>query len=138
MRIEKMTVRHLLEFLSDVRQEDLEEIKVSSGVDFDDHTLDSFYNTQVLLDDDGTVLGIGGLEDNIIWLVTTRSIETRRVKFLRFSKQYLKELLEKHGFLMNAAWAKNKLHIDWLTWLGAEWIDSQDDLKIFKLSNKKG
>ena len=138
MRIEKMTVRHLLEFLSDVRPEDLEEIKVSSGVDFDDHTLDSFYNTQALLDDDGTVLGMGGLEDHIIWLVTTRSIETRRVKFLRFSKQYLKELLEKHGFLMNAAWDKNKLHIDWLTWLGAEWIDSQGDLKIFKFSNKKG
>lgn len=138
MRIEKMTVKHLMEFYQNVRKEDLEEIRVSSGADFQDHPLESFVGQCALLDDDGTVLGMGGVDDHIIWLVTTKAIETRKVKFLRFSKQYLKELLEKHGFLMNAAWGKNKLHIDWLTWLGAEWIDSQGDLKIFKLSNKKG
>ena len=132
MRLEKMTVRHLIEFRQNAREKDLEEIKVSSGVDFDDHPLDTFDNVQALLDDDGTVLGMGGVDGHIIWLVTTKAIETRKVKFLRFSKAYLKELLEKHGFLMNAAWAKNQMHVDWLTWLGAKWIDSQADLKIFK------
>lgn len=137
MRLVNMTVSHLLEFCQNARELDLEEIRVSSGLDFFSHPLTSFNGVQALVDTDGTLLGIGQAADHVIWLVTTKAIETRKIKFLRFSKVYLKELLEKHEFLINAAWARNTLHIDWLTWLGAEWLDEQNGLKIFKLERKE-
>jgi len=135
----KTTIGHLIEFRKNVREIDLEEIEAVSGRKFDDVLLETMGQCVTLIDSSGTVLGIGGVEAerHIVWLVTTTAIETRKIEFLRFSKKYLEKLLEIHGYLRNVAYLKNKLHIDWLTWLGAKWLTQDGDFALFILKGKE-
>lgn len=138
MQLVDMTIGHLIEFRKTVRDIDLEEIEAISGVAFDDQLVSLLAGSQTLIDQNGVVLGIGGVEDNnVIWLVTTTAIEDRKVEFLRFSRKYLKDLLDEYGYLGNIAYLKNQLHINWLKWLGAEWMDTDGDFLVFKFKRKE-
>lgn len=142
MIVVNTTVRHLLEFRKGVRDIDLEEVKALSGKDFDDYTIGAFTECMTLLTDKGEVAGIGGIQQMdghpIIWLITTKVIETCQIEFLRFSQKYLKTALEKYGYLGNLAYLKNKMHINWLKWMGAEFLDTQGDFVLFCFMKKDG
>lgn len=133
------TLGHLIEFRKNVRDIDLEEIQAITGRTLENETLASMVRCQTLIDSSGTVLGIGGVEpdQHLVWLVTTKAIESRRIEFLRFSRKYLDELLLVHEFLGNLAYMKNKLHVDWLTWLGAKWYKQEGDFALFILERKE-
>lgn len=133
------TFGHLLEFRKNVRPIDLEEIEAATGCKLENQPLTNLVGCQTLLDAAGTVLGIGAVEpdQHLIWLVTTKAIETKKIEFLRFSKKYLAELLLVHQYLGNVAYIKNQLHIDWLTWLGAKWYTQEGDFALFILERKE-
>lgn len=135
MKIVPMTIGHLIEFRANVREIDLEEVERASGFHFDSFAP---FECEALLDDDGTVVAIGGIAPpNIVWMMTTKAVETRRIKFLRFTKNLLTEKLREYGELTNIAYKKNQLHIDWLTWLGAEWFDHDEEFMRFTLRQRK-
>lgn len=127
IKVVDMTIGHLIEFRENVREMDLEEILVASGKPFDRHIISSLEGCKALVDSaDGVVLGIGGVDNHIVWLVCTKAVENRKIKFLRFSKQYLKYLIETHGYIGNAAYLKNTLHIQYLNWMGVTWIGTPE------------
>lgn len=134
MMLVDMTLGHLFEFRKNVREIDLEEVERVSGLSFDSHLP---FQCKALLDDDGTVIGIGGVDNHVVWFIATTAIEARKIKFLRFSKRYLQILLDEHGYLTNVAYKKNQLHIDWLTWLGAEWYEQDEEFVRFILKRKE-
>lgn len=121
MKVVPLTVRMLLQFMQEVREIDKEEVVAATGVSFEDFLIKDLADTQALVDEDGNVFAIGAIEDNSVWLITTTRIETQRIKFLRFTRQLLKEALEEHGTLGNMVYLKNQVHVDWLTWLGCEY-----------------
>lgn len=138
MKLVDTTIGHLIEFRRTVREIDLEEIEQVSGRGFDDLLVGTLAGCETLVDESGTVLGIGGIEgNNVIWLVTTTAIESRRIEFLRFSRRYLNELLKTYEYLTNVVYLRNQMHVDWLTWLGAEWLDTEGDFSLFVLKRKE-
>lgn len=122
---------------------------VASGEPLEAHLpyfLSNLDEVQAVTDDvTGDVLGIAGVVDNpenpgvgIIWLLMTHKVEMRKMEFLRFSRRYLKELFEMWRGLTNIVYKRNKLHIDWLNWLGAEWIEENQEFSRFLISPRKG
>lgn len=135
MMLTDMTVGHLVEFRKNVREIDLEEVERVSGIPFDSHLP---FNCKVLLDDDGTVMAIGNVEENgLVWMITTTAIETRKVKFLRYTRRLLREYLKTHAVLHNVVYKKNTIHVEWLKWLGAEIIGENEEFYAFILKRKE-
>ena len=136
MIIRKLTIGYLQDFLKDARKEDLKDVELASGIPFTDKTLEELVdaNTKVLIDrNTGKVYGIGGVtEEHLVWLLCTYEVERNKIKFLRFMRKYLKDVLKGHPFLFNVAWLGNTLHIKWLTWLGAKWIKGEQDVENFR------
>lgn len=135
MRLVDTTIGHLVEFRKNVRAIDLEEVEKASGKPFDDHLVTILGGCLTLLDANDRVLGIGGFGGNnhLIWLITTTQIEGQKMAFLRFSKMYLSAMLDRCGYLTNIAYVRNKLHMKWLTWLGAEWYETNGEFQRFIL-----
>ena len=148
MKVIQATEDHFREFLLNARPIDLEEVEAGSGEPFESHIsslVPNIHNIKTLIDaETGEVLGIGGLEDlgsptvGGIWLLMTKAIETRKIEFLRFSKKFLKEVFAHYKYLTNAVYKRNKLHIDWLTWIGVKWVKETEDFSIFILERKEG
>lgn len=135
MRLVDTTIGHLVEFRKHVRLIDLEEVEKASGKPFDDHLVAILGDCLTLLDDSDQVLGIGGFggSDHHVWLITTTAVEERKMAFLRFSKAYLSSMLNKCGYLTNIAYVNNTLHMRWLSWLGAEWYETNGEFQRFIL-----
>lgn len=137
-------LKHIFAFLKDIRSEDIEEVEVAAGKPFMrqlPYFLTNFHRLRAVVDGE-TVLGIGGIESTyvkgtgVIWLLMTYAVETRKVAFLRFSRRYLKELLTQYNLLTNAVYLKNTLHVNWLTWLGAEWVEKTKRFAVFVLRKR--
>lgn len=134
IKVLKATIGNLVDFYTNARGADLEEVQEATGIPFSYQPLSSLENLQVVVDGvTGEVLGIGGIQDHCIWLLMTYAVEDRKIEFLRFSKRYLRELLNTHVYLYNRVYMKNKLHMDWLNWLGAEWLDTDNKFSTFIL-----
>lgn len=141
------TIDHIFEFADNARRIDIEEVEVASGKPFDSHLpslLFSINKVQTVIDDEtGEVLGIGGIEPTrnltvgAIWLLMTNTVESRKIEFLRFSRRYLKTLLADYECLMNVVYNKNKLHVSWLNWLGAEWVEQNELFSMFIITRKR-
>lgn len=63
-------------------------------------------------------------EFGAIWLLGTRGIEKHGFRFLRYSKQALKECYEQTGYeaFYNATHKDNVVHHHWLKWLGFTFV----------------
>ena len=131
------TLEHLLILQKTIRPMDAEEvIMLTGGIPLERLTISYFVDAQTIIDTtDDIILAVGGInsETNVIWLLTTTAIETRKIKFLRYSKVKLKELLQKHKFLQNIGYQKNTQHIQWLEWLNAIITHQDNKLFYFKL-----
>ena len=86
----------------------------------------------VVTDDDNTCLAIGGVHNGMVWLICTDALEHHEIAFARFMRVTLKETLKTSPTLFNRVWRGNKLHIKWLTWLGAKEIKRDNDFIYFE------
>lgn len=66
------------------------------------------------------LLGIGGIDDGIVWFLPTNHIYEIPTTYLRYMKKLLKFYLKKYRTLYNFVWEKNTVAIKWLKWLGAD------------------
>lgn len=55
-----------------------------------------------------------------VWLLGTDEIVKQRYRFLRESRGFLSELLERWPLLHNLCDQRNRVHIRWLQWMGFE------------------
>lgn len=135
--IDTATVDDILEFSKNIRSMDAKEVEFVSGKPFKDHL--GFLMTHVedvrTIKCDGVLLGIGnwyqeqldwGLYSPSVvgWLLMTNAVEDHKIEFLRWSKEIVKTLLEAYPAITNVLYAKNKLHVKYLDFLGASfWED---------------
>lgn len=123
LHLEPTTIRQLGYFLVHVRDEDLVEAELSGEKEFIDNYLVELTSSCSLVDEQGRVFAIGGIRDNTVWMLCTKHVEENKVAFLRFTKKLLKDVMVHYPYLHNYVYVNNKLHVDWLTWMGAEWGD---------------
>ena len=145
-----ITIKHgateedVLYFIANIRPMDKEEVETASGLPFSIHSQELFsYLEEIhVVRHNDTIIGIGGIHKveerkALIWLLLTSDVEKVKMEFLRFSKRHLKGLLENFDVLFNYVYLKNKLHVDWLTWLGATWVETKEGFSGFLLENRK-
>lgn len=114
-----------------LRKADIEELAASTGLTPEvalrlSVSVSEEANTIVL--EDGTVVGIFGLShmsDTVgcPWLVGTDLLPTIRTAFLRGSKAWIEEKNEEYPVLTNYVHAKNETAIQWLRFLGFNFIN---------------
>lgn len=109
-----------MEFMLRARHLDLLEVYYATGVSFHDSLLQSMGDVKALVDDDENVYAIGGFDNHNVWMLCTDLVETNKILFLRSTKDVLKEVMKKEGYLKNYVWLGNDLHVKWLKWMGAE------------------
>lgn len=127
-----LTIDQLISFCKDARPLDLLEAELMYGCKFGDFPIKELKNAWVLQDtDDGTVYAIGGIDNHIVWMLCTNAVERNPVTFLRFIRRFYRETIGDYKMLWNYALTDNKLHINWLSWLGATFHDE------IELNNKK-
>lgn len=143
LHIEPTTIKHLLDFLQNVRPLDIQEAELE-GIKFTDLPLSEFDNCQSLVDEDDNVFVIGGVVADMdgygmVWMLCTTRVEQHKIAFLRYTKKLLKSTLGYYTRIGNKAWVENKLHIDWLTWMGADWCEKTDDprFRYFSFKDKE-
>ena len=138
------TQEDILAFIANIRPMDREEVETASGLPFSVHSQELFNHLEKIhvVYHNATLIGIGGLHrieerKALIWLLLTSDVEKIKMKFLRFSKRYLKNLFADFDVLFNYVYLKNKLHVDWLTWLGATWVETKEGFSGFLLESRK-
>jgi len=52
------------------------------------------------------------------WMLASEELKGIRKSFLRHCRGYVEQWLDVHGHLENWVWVHNKVHIQWLKWLG--------------------
>lgn len=129
-----------MDFMAHARSEDLQEVLVGSGRNFADCPLSELVaagNLCLVDTEEDCVHAIGGLNGDIIWMLCTDKVEQHPIKFLRFTKACLKELLEDKKVLYNTVWKGNQLHVKWLKWMGAEFIKEINNTHILFIFRKE-
>ena len=121
--------------MKNARPKDLQEVKIVSGLK--KIRLSDFGKCDIIIDDiTNEVYGVGGVEElegmNGVWLLCTHKVEEHPVKFLRFIKKYNDTLTTKYNPTWNIAWLGNDLHIRWLKWMGAKFLDN-----VVKINGEK-
>jgi hypothetical protein len=143
--VRDLTIGQLIDFLKIARPEDLAEVQAMTGHSILEEPLALLEGAKAIIfmdcpEGEEVLLGIGavaiecrrGIEGMAIpWLLLTTEVYKHPIEFLRFSKRYLQELLKTVSIVGNAVYAKNELHIKWLTWLGCEWVGEHKGGKIF-------
>lgn len=75
-----------------------------------------------------------------VWLLASNLINNHKIYFLRNSKKYYQEITKGYDTAYNAVHAKNKLHIQWLEWLGAkftkDYVFNGEVFRLFHIINK--
>ena len=151
VRVKALTIDILCAFMEDMREEDKQEAEAYyQGVPFKAMSISELaeHNPKALVLKDGTVLAIGGFEDGEVWMMCTNQVFKHQIIFLKATRVLLKEILKEYGYLHNIVWKKNTVHIKWLKWLGATFVDMPNeaiqqfgdgykDFKYFYFSNKE-
>lgn len=136
MRVVHTTIGHLINFSITGRPLDICEMVLGRNQPFLDVPLSDISESLSLLDEEGKLYAIGGIQGHTVWMLCTTEVETHKIKFLKGSKELLNEVLKVTGYLENYVWMHNTLHIRWLKWLGAEFGEVKGDFQYFKLERK--
>jgi hypothetical protein len=73
---------------------------------------------------DGVVLALFGVEDDgNVWFLNAEGFEIISIKFIRESKKYFADMLEKHEKLWSCIQEDNHKMIRWLEWCGFEVLE---------------
>lgn len=119
LKVTKLTIAQLCGFRENMRQEDRLEWYYSSSCSFGLTPVSELPDVLCLYDDEThKVFAIGGIEDDLIWVVCTTEVDKHPIKFLRFCKPWFKEWVKYP--VWNYVWMKNTKHLQWLKWLGAK------------------
>lgn len=124
--VEEATESDIFDFIHNVRDSDKEEVRLATG---GKNIVDAMrdwkkYNTHAVKCD-GELIGVGGWTENWddngvnVWLLLTNEVMNHKIEFLRWSKQYHDDLLNKYVYVWNNVYLKNTLHVSYLKWLGA-------------------
>jgi hypothetical protein len=123
------TAEDCLELSGTMRKEDVEEIFHSSGRAPYEALLGGLYagDCYVVTWQDKVVamFGCAGVSGKFgtPWMLASDDLVKIRKSFLREAKEYLQRMEDKYVYLTNWAWAKNKVHIQWLRWMGVRLDD---------------
>ena len=75
-----------------------------------------------IIEEEGQVLGMFGCADGADcgcpWLTTAPGIEKYRLRFIRQSRSYIAQMLDRHKTLISWAHHENKALLAWLKWGG--------------------
>lgn len=133
LNLKYLTIKHLQDFLQNVRPLDIQEAEME-GVRFIDTPLDELEDCRCLVDEEDNVFAIGNVElipttkdVGAVWMLCTHRVEQHPIVFLKASKSLLDYYLQLYSLLGNKAWLGNTLHIKWLTWMGAKWEHKTPD-----------
>lgn len=136
----------LLEFIPQIREVDKKEVELVSEESWEDHSVKLFdyLDEAEMIIREEKIIGILGIrsfdlfpEHGFAWLLFTQEVEKCSIPFLRWSKGILKEKLKLFPVLTNVVYKKNKLHVDWLSFMGAVWLPVEGDFTIFQLRRKE-
>lgn len=66
------------------------------------------------------LFGCGGVPGHlgVPWMLASPTLSRIRKSFLRECREYVRGMMLVYGDLENWVWAGNKVHIEWLKWLG--------------------
>lgn len=125
MRLTILTPELWENFKENARVLDVKEVTIQHP----DYTIDKWNYEEVegsyaaVSDDGGTVYAVGGVQrnaDNVVWMLCTNAVHDNKVEFLRFTKVIYNIWINGNKHMWNYVWLGNKLHVDWLKWLGAK------------------
>ena len=134
--IDTATEKDILEFSKNIRSMDAKEVEFVSGKPFKEHL--GFLLTHVedvrAIKCDGVLLGIGNWYQEqldwglyspgvIGWMLLTNAVEDHKIEFLRWSKEIVKTLLEAYQDITNVVDSRNLLHVQYLDFLGAKFLE---------------
>lgn len=129
--VEKATKEDILNFVSNIRPMDDAEVKITSGKFVHEQIEDLMKLRAKCIKCDGVLLGIGGWHKRAEdakgvfgWMLLTNSVEDHKIEFLRWSKKFVKKLLDTYPYITNMAYKENQLHIKYLKFLGARFWDA--------------
>ncbi|CAB4124776.1 hypothetical protein UFOVP63_29 [uncultured Caudovirales phage] len=115
-----------------MRDEDVEEAWAIGLTPLDALTQSIHGSTLVytMIGHEGVPISIVGVSPSpypnwgLIWMLGTPGIVSNKITFLRHSRAALVKMFEETGseVLYNYTYAKNKVHHDWLRWLGFTFI----------------
>ena len=139
--VSKATIYDLMLFIKNIRPMDAEEVKKTTGKSIAHHFTDlmSLPNVHVIKSRNGDLLGIGGWlggEEIRGWMLLTTAVENHKIEFLRWSKKFVNDLLKDHKKIYNQVYRKNKLRIDYLTYLGAAFYIIDKDFYYFEIERR--
>ena len=122
--IRRTTLEDIQELAATMRKEDMDEIRLSSNAT----PLEALTNGHIYSNTTSTIVwegrvmavfgvvgvkGVGGCP----WMLGAPGIERCR-SLLRECRKVLQGYTEDYGYLTNACWSKNTVHIKWIEWLG--------------------
>ena len=86
-----------------------------------------------ILVDDKVAGMFGCTDDGVAWLTTAPEINNKTaIRFIRQSKEYIKQMVEHCGGLMSYAHRDNYRLINWLEWTGFEMCGTRGVFKIWR------
>lgn len=131
VRARESTVADVFALASNVRPEDLAEIKASMGTSVEAALMIGVLHSKPCLtivdDNDGsTVLGMFGavpsdeeVNAGAIWLIASKDLmDVAKNQFIRESRKWVSTFQEKYELLHNVVDARNEVHIKFLRWCG--------------------
>ena len=136
------TVDLLKLFIPQIRPLDREEVEITSGDTWEEHSKELFNHKEEanMIMYKGKILGVLGIRKlepvtvGLAWMLLTPHVEEHYITFLKWSKKELNNVMKPYEFLTNLVYLKNTLHVNWLNWLGAEWLETSDsDFGVFRL-----
>lgn len=140
--VSKATLSDLIFFVKHIRPMDAEEVEKTTGKSISQHFSDmvGLPNVNAIRASNGDLLGIGGWlggEELRGWMLLTTAVENHKIEFLRWSKKFVNDLLKDHTMIYNQVYRKNKLHIDYLTYLGAAFYIIDNDYYYFEIKRRR-
>ena len=137
LTIRNTTLKDLVYFYQNVRVLDKVETGLMSELRLADTSINDLADSQVLVDEDDNVYALGGINGKCIWLLCTHKVEENPITFLRYCRRYFDSWL-RGRVVTNFAWLGNRLHIEWLKWVGAVFVGkSLNNFQQFIIDSRK-
>ncbi|MBR1604422.1 MAG: hypothetical protein IJ667_13410 [Synergistaceae bacterium] len=130
----KTELRHCAELAANLDEAGRDLIINNWDVDPEDGITDSFKASPLcwtILVDNKVVGMFGCTEDGNAWLTTAPEIEKVKLRFVRQSRPYIKQMAEYcGGGLVSYAHKDNQLLLRWLEWSGFDIVGRMGDFEI--------
>jgi hypothetical protein len=135
--------RDVLSMALRLRDEDKAELRAASGMtplSALEHSFAATVLPHVGVDEGDQPVCMGGVVPfpgcplrGAVWAVATTDVERHRVSFLRRSIPWVKRWQEQFPILTNCVDERNRVHIEWLRWLGFTFIHRHPEYGVERL-----